>query len=235
MSRRDIVKTAFIRSLPILCSYLFLGIAYGILMEEAGLPWFWTLTTSLTVYTGAFQFVLISLLSSGASLVTVALTAFLINSRQTFYALSYVEDFSKMGRRQVFMIHTLTDETYAVNGTLTQPDEDRRRIMFVLAVLCYLYWAAAGVIGGILGQLIPWDMTGIDFCMTALFIIIFIDHWEKNPQHFPATAGAVIAVICLLIFGAGSFMLPALLMTSAALLIWDSVRHRRDEASEEMP
>ena len=162
MSRRDIVKTAFIRSLPILCSYLFLGIAYGILMEEAGLPWFWTLTTSLTVYTGAFQFVLISLLSSGASLATVALTAFLINSRQTFYALSYVEDFSKMGRRQVFMIHTLTDETYAVNGTLTQPDEDRRRIMFVLAVLCYLYWAAAGVIGGILGQLIPWDMTGID-------------------------------------------------------------------------
>ena len=229
MSRRDIVKTAFIRSLPILCSYLFLGIAYGILMEEAGLPWFWTLTTSLTVYTGAFQFVLISLLSSGASLVTVALTAFLINSRQTFYALSYVEDFSKMGRRQVFMIHTLTDETYAVNGTLTQPDEDRRRIMFVLAVLCYLYWAAAGVIGGILGQLIPWDMTGIDFSMTALFVILLINQWEGTRDHLPAVGGAAVAVVCLLIFGGSSFMLPALLITSAALLLRPAKADRKEE------
>lgn len=217
---RETMKTAFIRSLPVMFSYLFIGIAYGMTMEEAGLKWYYSLAVSSAVYTGAFQFVLITFLSSGASLVTVALTALLMNSRQSFYALTFLNDFKRMGRRRLYMIHTLTDETYAVNCTLDDiPEGEREDTMFVVAVLCRFYWIASSVLGGVIGQLIPFQLEGIDFCMTALFVTIFIDQWEKTDRHAPALAGLGIGVACLLIFGASRFMLPALLMTSGLLVL----------------
>lgn len=217
---RETMKTAFVRSLPVMFSYLFIGIAYGMTMEEAGLKWYYSLAVSSAVYTGAFQFVLITFLSSGASLVTVALTALLMNSRQSFYALTFLNDFKRMGRRKLYMIHTLTDETYAVNCTLDDiPEGEREDTMFVVAVLCRFYWIASSVLGGVIGQLIPFQLEGIDFCMTALFVTIFIDQWEKTGKHAPALAGLGIGVACLLIFGASRFMLPALLMTSGLLVL----------------
>ena len=113
MTRSQIRKYAFIKSIPIMCSYIFVSMAYGIMMEDAGFKWYYSLLVSLTVYTGAFQFVLITFLSSGASIITVALTALLMNSRQSFYSLTFLEDFKKMGKRMLYMIHTMTDETYA--------------------------------------------------------------------------------------------------------------------------
>lgn len=217
---RETMKTAFVRSLPVMFSYLFIGIAYGMTMEEAGLKWYYSLAVSSVVYTGAFQFVLITFLSSGASLVTVALTALLMNSRQSFYALTFLNDFKRMGRRKLYMIHTLTDETYAVNCTLDDiPEGAREDTMFVVAVLCRFYWIASSALGGIIGQLIPFQLEGIDFCMTALFVIIFIDQWEKTDKHTPALAGLGIGVACLLIFEASRFMLPALLITSGLLVL----------------
>lgn len=217
---RETMKTAFVRSLPVMFSYLFIGIAYGMTMEEAGLKWYYSLAVSSAVYTGAFQFVLITFLSSGASLVTVALTALLMNSRQSFYALTFLNDFKRMGRRRLYMIHTLTDETYAVNCTLDDiPEGEREDTMFVVAVLCRFYWIASSVLGGVIGQLIPFQLEGIDFCMTALFVTIFIDQWEKTDGHAPALPGLGIGVACLLIFGASRFMLPALLMTSGLLVL----------------
>ena len=118
--KKKVIQTAIRQSLPITCSYLFVSMAYGIVMEEAGFAWFWSLFTSLTVYTGAFQFVLVTFLSSGASIVTVALTALFMNSRQVFYGLSFIEDFRNMGKKYPYMIHTMTDETYAVNCALTE-------------------------------------------------------------------------------------------------------------------
>lgn len=217
---RAVIKTAFIRSLPVMFSYLFIGMAYGMTMEAAGLRWYWSLAVSSLVYTGAFQFVLITFLSGGASLLTVALTALLMNSRQSFYALTFLNDFKRMGRRKLYMIHTLTDETYAVNCTLgDMPESERDDTMFAVAVLCRFYWIASSVLGGIIGQLIPFQLEGIDFCMTALFVIIFIDQWERAERHTPALAGLGIGIACLLIFGASRFMLPALLMTSGLLVL----------------
>ena len=112
---KRIRRKAFIKTLPVMCSDLFIGLAYGMLRENAGFAWYYSLFTSFTVYTGAFQFVLVTFLSSGASLITVALTAFLMNSRQTFYSLSFIEDFNRMGKRKNYMIRTMTDETYALN------------------------------------------------------------------------------------------------------------------------
>lgn len=221
METRDIIKTAFIKSLPILCSYIFLGMAYGILMEEAGLHWYYSLLISLVVYTGAFQFVLTTLLSGGASLITIAITAFFMNSRQFFYSLSFVKDFNKMGRAKPYMIHSLTDETYAVNNSLDLPDEERRKVMLPLAIMCQCYWCIGAVLGGLVGQLIPFSTEGIDFCMTALFTVIFVDQWEKAKSHVPAIVGLVVSLVCLFIFGAQYFLLPSLIIVSTILVIYN--------------
>lgn len=157
-----------------------------------------------------------------ASIVTIAVTALLMNSRQSFYSLSFLETFRKMGRKKLYMIHTMTDETYAVNCTIEDKDENSRKEMFLVAFFSRCYWMFGAVMGGLIGQLIPFELTGIDFCMTALFIIIFIDQWEKADKHFPAVAGVLIAVIALMIFGQRAFMLPALVIVSGVLIFWNS-------------
>lgn len=210
-------KLAFVKSLPIMCSYFFLGAAYGIMMEETGFPWYVALLLSMTVYTGAFQFVLITFLSTGASLLTIAITALLMNSRQSFYSLTFLNDFKRMGKRKLYMIHSLTDETYAVNCTLELPRKEKEDTMFGVALLSHFYWMAATVAGAVLGQLIPFELEGIDFCMTALFVIIFMDQWKKASSHIPALAGLTCGIVCLLIFGQSSFILPALLLVSGIL------------------
>lgn len=214
------LKNAFVKSIPIFCSYVFVSMAYGMMMASAGFPWYDSLLVSLTVYTGAFQFVLITFLSSGASLITIALTALLMNSRQSFYSLTFLKEFKQMGRRKLYMIHTMTDETYAVNCTLDLPKKEKEDTMFLVALFSRCYWMVGSVLGGILGQIIPFDLTGIDFCMTALFFIIFIDQWEKAEKHTPALTGLGTGVICLLIFGENRFMFPALLIVSALLLLF---------------
>ncbi len=214
------LKTAFVKSIPIFCSYVFVSMAYGMMMASAGFPWYDSLLVSLTVYTGAFQFVLITFLSSGASLITLALTALLMNSRQSFYSLTFLKEFKQMGRRKLYMIHTMTDETYAVNSTLDLPKKEKEDTMFLVALFSRCYWMIGSVLGGFLGQIIPFDLTGIDFCMTALFLIIFIDQWEKAEKHTLALTGLGIGILCLLIFGENRFMLPALLIVSALLLLF---------------
>lgn len=227
VNKKSVFKEAFLKSVPIMCSYFFVSMAYGIMMEDAGFHWYYSLLASLTIYTGAFQFVLITFLSSGASLITVAVTAFLMNSRQAFYSLSFVSEFQKMGRKKWYMVHTMTDETYAVNCTLKKGEQDSRDIKFRVALLSRCYWMIGAVLGGIIGQLIPFDLEGIDFCMTALFVIIFIDQWEKSNNHFPAIAGIIVSVICLIIFGETLFMLPSLIIVSGIFVLRNSLQEKK--------
>lgn len=222
-------KAAIIKSVPIMCSYFFVSMAYGMMMQEAGFAWYYSLFTSLNVYTGAFQFVLITFLSSGASFLTIAVTALLMNSRQIFYSISFVEDFKRMGRRLPYMIHTMTDETYAVNCTVKEQGKERYDMMFYVAVIARVSWMVGAVAGGAVGQLIPFKLEGIDFCMTALFIIIFIDQWENTKRHYPALIGLAVGIICLLIFGQSAFMLPALIIVSAILIFTGTVGDKREK------
>ena len=227
MDKKHLFKYAFIKSIPIMCSYLFVSMAYGIMMEESGFEWYYSLLASLTVYTGAFQFVLTTFLSAGASILTIAVTALFMNSRQTFYSLTFVDEFSGMGWKKLYMIHTMTDETYAVNCSLELSDADKKKVMFWVAFLSRCYWMAGAVVGGVLGQVIPFSLEGIDFCMTALFVIIFIDQWEKADMHFPAFTGIIVGILCLLIFGENRFMLPALMLVSMILVIYNDVGFKR--------
>ena len=212
-SEKTTIKRAFVKSLPILFSYVFVS-----MMLNAGYGWGYALFTSLTVYTGAFQFVLITFLTGGASFITVAVTAFLMNSRQSFYSLSFIKAFKNMGRRKLYMIHTMTDETYAVNCSIPDSDKEKNGIMFYVALFSRSYWMIGTVLGAVIGQLIPFELTGIDFCMTALFAVIFTEQWEKAENHFPAILGIISGTICLFIFGPSRFMLPSLIFTSGILL-----------------
>ena len=233
MPKKSVVKKAFIKSIPILCSYLFVSMAYGMMMENAGFHWYYSLLASVTIYTGAFQFVLIPFLSSGAAWLTIAVTAFLMNSRQAFYSLSFVDTFQAMGKWKLYMIHTMTDETYAVNCTLDVTDKEKKQIMLLVAFLSRCYWLVGTVVGGVIGQLLPLDLKGIDFCMTALFVIIFMEHWEQSSNHTPAIVGLVCAVFCLLLFGQNAFMLPALLLVSGILLCISGKKGEVEEGSGE--
>ena len=125
-----------------------------------------------------------------------------------------------MGKRKLYMIHSMTDETYAVNTTLDyMPEDDKHSTMFGVALFSHFYWTFFSVLGSVIGQLLPFQLEGVDFCMTALFVIIFIDKWEHADRHSPALIGLGVGVLCLLIFGQNSFMLPALLLSTALLLL----------------
>lgn len=211
------IKFAFQKSLPVFFGYLFLGSAFGIMLYEAGYNWLWAIFISVIVYAGSGQFVLVSLLSAGASLPTVALMTLFINSRHMFYGLSFVDKFKKGGWRYPFMIFTLTDETYSVNTSFSSvPDGvNEPKARFIIGELDHLYWIIGSVVGSVAGQLIPIDFTGVDFSMTALFVVIFIDliREQKGRLRLVGPLGIVSAVICLVIFGADRFLLPSLIIT----------------------
>ncbi len=214
------IKYAMIKTIPIMFSYFFLSMAFGIMMEQAGFPFYLAYLISLTIYTGAFQFAIVSFLAAGTGIVTVLLTALAMNSRHIFYGISYVEKFKKMKRKYPYMIFSLTDETYALYSSLQCPDElDESKVMFHIAWLSRAYWLIGTLFGALLGQIIPLDFTGIDFCMTALFVTILIDQCKKNKNHFPAIIGGISSLVCLILLGADKFMLPSLLITTAMLFL----------------
>lgn len=215
---RQTVRFAFYKTIPVLLGYLFLGLAFGLLLQEAGYSFWWALLSSGIVYAGSIQFVLVEFLSGGTGLLTVAVMTLLINSRHAFYGLSFVEKFRKM-KTYPYMIFSLTDETYSLLCSLKVPEGiDEKKAMFLIALFDQFYWVAGSVLGAALGQVLPFDMTGIDFAMTALFVTIFVDQWREAKSHLPAIVGLCSAAVCLLIFGGSNFILPSLIITVGILM-----------------
>lgn len=224
--RREIAY-ALRRTVPVACGYIILGMAFGILLNEAGYGPLWALASSLFVYAGSMQFVMVSLLAAGAPLYTVAVTTFLVNARHIFYGLGFIEKYRGMGRRFPYMVFSLTDETYSVLCSMDPPEGlDWNDCAFYASLLDHAYWVIGSVLGAALGQAIPVDLTGIDFSMTALFVVIFVDQWKQFPSHVPALIGLVCAVIALLLFGPDNFLLIALI---AAVAILVALRGRLEE------
>lgn len=216
---KSTVRYAFLKSLPVLFGYVFLGIAFGILMQQAGFPVWMSLLISLIVYAGSMQFVLVSLLSSGASVMLTAAMTLLINSRHIFYGLSFVEKFKAMGKKCFYMIFSLTDETYSVLCSVRPEDKvDQKKAMFLIAVFDQAYWVAGSVAGAAVGGILPFDTTGIDFSMTALFVVIFLEQWRSEKSHLPAVTGLISATAFLLLLGPDNFILPSLIVTVTILL-----------------
>lgn len=212
------ISYAFYKTIPVLLGYLFLGLAFGLLLQEAGYSFWWALLSSTIIYAGSIQFVLVSFLGGGTSLPVVAVMTLLINSRHAFYGLSFVEKFRQM-KTYPYMVFSLTDETYSLLcSTMVPEGMDEKKAFFLISLFDQCYWITGSVLGGALGEILPFDMTGIDFAMTALFVTIFIDQWRSAKSHLPALIGLCSGVICLLIFGGSNFILPSLLITVTLLM-----------------
>ena len=232
---RKALSAAFPVTVPVLMGYLAIGVAFGFMLQAIGYNFIWAFFMSLTIYAGSGQYLGVTLLSTAAGLGTVALMTLLINFRHLVYGLSMLEKFRDMGWRKFYMIFSLTDETYALLASAQAPvGVDPKSFYFAIALLDQSYWILGSVIGAVAGALIPVDTTGIDFAMTALFVVIAVDQWKAYRKHLPALRGGAVTIVFLLIlgqvFGQQQMLIVSLGVIVLALLI---LRDRLEEKEEE--
>ena len=217
-------REAFADTLPVMAGYMVLGVGFGILLRTKGYGVGWAFAMSFFIYAGSLQYVGVELLAGGASLVTTAVTALLVNARHLFYGVSMLERYSRAGRAKPYLIFSLTDETFSL---VCAPRGEDPRYCLRVSALDHLYWVTGSVLGSLAGGWLPFDFTGIDFSLTALFLTVVVEQWLSQSDHAPALIGAGASVGCLLLFGPESFLLPSMGVIAAALL----VLARRKEAS----
>lgn len=214
------LRYAIKHSFPIFISFIPVGIAYGVLMQNAGYHFIWTGACSLFVLAGSLQFLMVTFFAGGVSLFTVAIMALLVNSRHIFYGLSFIEKFRSFGPWKYFLIFTLTDENYSLHCSHHfDADIDEKWAYVVTATLGASYWVFLSILGALIGSLIPFDTTGIDFALTALFIVILMDQMKGADHRLPALVAFISSIVCLLLFGPSHFILPSLVITVALLTI----------------
>ncbi len=215
------IKAAFPATIPVLLGYLSVGIAFGLLFEKAGYNFIWAILMSLIVYAGSMQFIAIDLLVSGLGLVEIALMTLFVNIRHLFYGLSFIDKFKEMGNKKTYMIFSLSDETYSLLCSSKAPEGvDINLYFFSIAFLNQIYWIIGTFIGSIAGSLITFNTTGIDFAMTALFVVIFIEQWSAFNTHIPALIGIACTILALLVFGPDNLVLPSMLLIIVALMLF---------------
>ncbi|MBX4262914.1 AzlC family ABC transporter permease [Clostridium estertheticum] len=213
-------RFAFKQTVPILFTYLFIGIAYGIMMEKSGYSMIWSFISALFIFAGSMQIVMIPLMHAGTSLLTVAVMTFFINARHLFYGIGFIEKFRKMGWKYPYMVLTLTDETYSVLCSVKYKDGlDEEKATFFIALLDHCYWIAGCTLGGIAGQFLTLDMKGIEFSATAFFTVVVVNHWNQYPSKIPIFAGAISSILFYILLGADHFLVPSLSVSLIALLM----------------
>jgi 4-azaleucine resistance transporter AzlC len=193
------LKFALKRTAPFLLSYLFIGIAFGIMMTEAGYAPVWSALSAVFIYAGSMQIVMVPLIAAGAPLYALALMALFINARHMFYGLGFVEKFRKMGGlKYPYMALTLTDEAYSALCALDCPEDlDEGRTSFLILAMCHLTWIFSCTLGAVSGDILPIDLSGIDFAATAFFTTVVVDQWRKADSHVPAIVGGFGALLFL--------------------------------------
>lgn len=229
MKNSNSFKSAFKSSLPVLAGYLALGIGFGVLLESKGYSIIWAAFMALTMYSGSLQYAAVDLLSSGATLISTALMAFFINARHFFYGFSLLDTYKNMGKAKPYMIFGLTDETYSLVCSGKVPDgAEPKKYFFFLTLLNQLYWITGCVTGNLLSSVLPFELNGVDFAMTALFIVIFVDQWMSQKKHLPAIIGVVSSAVCLVIFGADKFIIPSMAVIAVILSVFRKKLSKED-------
>jgi len=224
-SKMSVAAAAFRASLPVMAGYIVLGMGFGIIMKTKGYGLIWTFAMSAFIYAGSMQYVAVDLLTGGASLITAALTTFMVNARHLFYGISMVDKYRGAGKKKPYMIFALTDETYSlVCGDVPAEDADRHTYCFMLSVMNQCYWVSGSVIGAIIGSVIPFSTEGIDFALTSLFVSVFVEQWLTTKDHIPAIVGVICTAACLAVFGSGSFLIPAMIAITLALTVLKKAR-----------
>ena len=221
MNRKSLAA-AFPHTVPVLMGYLSIGTVFGWMLSAAGFHPLWSAVMSVTIYAGSGQYLGVELLSKAAPLTDAAFLTLILNFRHLVYGLSMLEKFRNLGWRKLYMIFALTDETYALLAGVSVPEGvDSRDFYFSIAALNHLYWIAGSIIGAAAGALITINTEGIDFAMTALFLVIAVEQWQASGSHAPVFLGTLGTLACLLVFGPenGRFLIPALAILVAGLLL----------------
>lgn len=214
---RKTFSLAFRASIPVMAGYVVLGMGFGVLLADQGYGFLWAFLMSLTIYAGSMQYAALDLISGGASLITTALMTLMINARHFFYGLSMLDKYQDTGRAKPYLIFSLTDETYSLVCSPAPEGVDEKRYYLLVSLLNQCYWIAGSVLGGLLGPILPFDSTGMDFAMTALFVVIFVEQWRSAKTHIPALLGVGISVLCLVLLGPTRFVIPAMVGITLAL------------------
>jgi 4-azaleucine resistance transporter AzlC len=213
------LRAAFPHTIPVFAGFLFLGIAFGILLHSSGYGVFWAFLMSLIVYAGSMQFVAIGLIAAGFLPVQAIIMTIMVNARHIFYGLSMLDKFANAGKFRPYLIFALTDETYSLLCTAQPPPNvESTRFYFMISLLNHCYWVLGAVLGSLGGAVLPFSYQGIEFVMTALFVVIFLEQWLKQKDHRPALIGVGFSLICLLIFGAEWFIIPSMAVIVIGLM-----------------
>lgn len=232
MSNRELFKNVIIKTLPVMAGYIVLGIGFGVLLSVNGYGLFWALIMSIFIFAGSAQYVGISLISGGASILTTALTILMVNARHLFYGISMINKYKGAGKRKPYLIFALTDETYSLVYNGGYPEGvNKYRYWFLISLFNQIYWVTGSVIGSVVGSVLKFDSTGIDFSMTALFVTVFVEQWLSTREHRPALIGLAVSVLCLFIFGSDSFLIPSMVGITVLLFVFRKPLKRSEEDS----
>lgn len=222
------LKTVFLDTVPVLTGYLFLGAGFGILLaEQTGKGVAWALFMSIFMLAGSGQYLAVSLIASGTSLISSALAMFLVNARHIFYGISLLDTY-KGAKGKPYMIFGLTDETYSL-VTQNQPPEGmtKHRYCFLVTLFDHIYWIIGCTLGNLAGHLIPINFEGVEFVLTALFVTMFVEQWLAQKNHLPAIIGVVSTVLCLAIFDSEIFLIPSMVMIAVLLTVTRKTGRRK--------
>ena len=226
--KKKAFKAALPYTLPICAGFLFLGMSYGFLMRSKGFSFFYPLLMSLFIFAGSMEFVTVNLLLSAFQPLHAFFLALMVNARHLFYGISMLEKYKNTGWKKPYLIFGMCDESFTINCAVTPlEDVDRGWFLFFVTLLNQAYWVSGATLGALLGYIIRFDTKGIEFVMTALFVVMFLSQWEENKDHRSALTGLGCSVLCLVIFGSGQFILPAMI-----LIILCFTLNRKKESKE---
>ena len=224
MYKQNKIKSAFFaafpNTIPILAGFLFLGMAYGIYMNRSGFNFLYPMFMSAVIFAGSVEFATVSWLLGNFDPINIFFLTLMINARHLFYGLSMLEKYNIPGIRKYYLIYGMCDESFSINATADiHKDIDRGWFMFFVTLLNQFYWVAGATLGGIFRSFIPFDTKGIDFVMTALFVVIFLENWLKEKNHIASIVGLTVSFICLIIFKGTNFIIPSMSVILATLTL----------------
>ena len=227
--RKKNLRAAFVDTLPVMTGYVFLGFGFGLLMYQNGYGLLWSGAMSLFIYAGSMQYVAVSMLAGAADLVTVAVTTLLVNARHLFYGISMVDAYKGAGRKKPYLIFALTDETYSLVSRDQIPEGmSRHGYCLLVSFLDHCYWVLGTLLGALAGSLLPVDLQGIEFVLTALFVTIFVEQWLSVKDHRPAVTGVSVTLGCLLLFGRDLFLIPSMILIALLLTLMRKTGRRQN-------
>lgn len=214
------LKAAFPHTIPILAGFLFLGMTYGIYMNVSGFSFIYPMLMSLTIFAGSVEFVAVNILLGSFDPLQAFAVTLMLNARHLFYGISMLDKFRGTGLKKFYLIFGMCDESFSINYTAEVPEDvDKGLFMFFVTLLDQIYWVTGATLGGVFGSLITFSTEGLDFVMTAMFVVIFLEQWLKEKKHTASILGLGISAVCLFAFGADDFMIPSMLALLTALTL----------------